>query len=98
MRPRIAFARAPPQKKSDAGDACALQKSRDCGTKRFSDLTTVLILLFVSIRVHPWLKSSVATEPSWSVCAPSSQPLRSTFWSAKLSLVVRGQGVVGRAY
>src|SRR5882724_7030849 len=38
MRPRIAFARAPPQKKSDAGDACALQKSRDCGTKRFSDL------------------------------------------------------------
>src|SRR5882724_6674898 len=44
------------------------------------------------------VKSSVAAEPPWSVCAPSSHPLRSTFWSAKLSLVVRGERVVGRAY
>jgi len=32
------------------------------------------------------------------VCAPSPQPLRSTFWSAKVSLVVRGERVVGRGY
>ena len=42
-------------------------------------------------------RSDRETLNSWSVCAPSL-PLRFTFWSAKLSLVVRGERVIGRAY